>query len=155
MDVKNLKSMIQKIVEQACVLKDKHTNQKNAHVNYACIFSQSEKEYKELIEISGKIGKVVEEMVSGLLFQIKPLNTVAGTLQLLKIRIPDVTRPERGDADFTVSNYPEFKRKYLSQKRFKLLKKREDFEMIELVGPGFNVRVYFSNPPLDEQLGIK
>jgi hypothetical protein len=97
---------------------------------------------------------VVEETSTGPLFHIQPLNTIAGKLRLLKIRKPDTTRLELGDADFTVSNYPEFKKKYLSQKGFSLIV-RKNFEMIELVDPKFSVRAYFSNPPLDKQLGIK
>ncbi len=155
MDVQDLKAMVQEIIEQARLLKDKHTDQKNVPVNYACIFSQSKKEYEELLEVSRKIGKIIEEMTSGVLFQISPLKTESGTLKLLKIRIPDVTRPERGDADFTVSNYPDFKKKYLPKNGFSLIKKREDFEMLELMDPEFHVRVYFSDPPLDVQLGIK
>ncbi len=106
-----------------------------------------------MIEAAEKIGKVIKETSTGLLFQIEPLETISGVLKLLKIRIPDPTRPEEGDADFTVSNFSNFKNKYLSKNGFELIK-REDFVMIELMDPEFNVRAYFSNPPLDKQLGI-
>jgi len=99
-------------------------------------------------------GKIIEETLTGPLFHIQPLETIAGKLQLLKIRKPDVTRPELGDADFTISNYAEFKKKYLSQKGFNLII-RKNFEMIELVDPQFNVRAYFSNPPLSKQFEIE
>lgn len=154
MNPDDLNIRVQNIVERATILKNKHTDDKTAPVNYACIFSQSEEEYQELLEVTRKIGSVIEEMSSGLLFQIKPLQTVSSVLRLLKIRIPDATRPERGDADFTVSDYPEFKKRYLSRDGFKLIKKREDFEMLELMDPEFDVRAYFSNPSLDRQLGI-
>jgi hypothetical protein len=72
---------------------------------------------------------------------------------VLKIRIPDPTRLERGDADFTISNFPEFKKKYLSKPGFKILRK-PNFYMIELTDSNFDVRAYFSNPPLDRQLNI-
>jgi hypothetical protein len=152
MDKEDLKTIVKKIVEQACALKNKHIDDKDMPVNYACIFSQSKEEYDSLIEITKKIGNIIKETPTGLLFKIDPLDTVSGKLQLLKIRIPDVTRPERGDADFTVPNYLDFKKKYLPRKGFKLIKKREDFEMLELMDPEFDVRVYFSNPPLDKQL---
>ena len=155
MKIEELKSFVQEIVKEATKLKNKHTGEKTAPVNYACIFSQNDEQYTDLIETVKKFGKVVEETPKGPLFQIQPLETVSGTLQLLKIRIPDVTRPERGDADFTVSDYENFKEKYLSQKGFKLMKKREDFEMLELMDEKFDVRVYFSDPPMDKQLGIK
>jgi hypothetical protein len=80
--------------------------------------------------------------------------TTAGRLQLLKLRAPDKSRRERGDADFTVSNYQTFKSKYLNSPGFKLIV-RDKFEMIELSDPTFGVLAYFSNPPLDVQLGLK
>jgi len=145
---------VQEIVKKANNLKNKHISEKNASANYACIFCQSDEQYDSLVALAQEIGKVVEETPTGPLFHIQPLNTVAGKLQLLKIRKPDAARPELGDADFTITNYPEFKRKYLSQKGFSLIV-RKNFEMIELVDSQFNVRAYFSNPPLNKQLGIE
>ncbi|VVB76179.1 Uncharacterised protein [uncultured archaeon] len=149
-----LTTLVEDIVRQSCALKNKYTSEKSAPVNYACIFSHTKSEYESLIEIANSVGKIIKETKTGPLFQIKPLDTVAGKLQLLKIRAPDLTRTERGDADFTVSNYTEFKTKYLLKKGFKLIQ-REDFEMIELMDSAFNVRAYFSNPPLDQQLNIQ
>ncbi len=154
MDEKVLKERVREIVRKAAGLRDRHTDAKGAPVNYACIFSQSRAEYEELLEAAHKIGKVVEEMSTGLLFQIRPLDTVAGDLKLLKIRIPDKTKPEKGDADFTVPDYGGFKRECLPRSGFRLIQ-REKFEMIELMEPGCDVRAYFSHPPLDEQLGLK
>jgi hypothetical protein len=154
MDVKDLKQFVQEIVKKASNLKNKHTSEKKAPVNYACVFCQSDEQYKSLVTIIQKIGNIVEETPTGPLFHIQPLDTIAGSLQLLKIRKPDITRPELGDADFTVSYYPEFKKKYLSQKGFSLIV-RKNSEMIELVDPKFNVRVYFSSSPLNKQLGIE
>jgi len=149
-----LMTLVESIVKQSCALKNKYTAEKSAPVNYACIFSHTESEYKSLIEIANSVGKIIKETKTGPLFQIKPLDTVAGKLQLLKIRVPDLTRVEMGDADFTVPDYIEFKRKCLLKERFKLIL-REDFEMIELMDSAFNVRAYFSNPPLDQQLNIQ
>ena len=153
MDTEDLKIKVKKIVEKATALKNKHIDDKNTPVNYACIFSQSKEEYDELLEVTRKIGKVIKETPTGLLFHIEPLQTISGVLKLLKIRIHDPTRPELGDADFTVFNFPEFEKKYLSESDFKLIKK-EDFVMIELMDSDFDVRAYFSNPPLDVQLNV-
>ncbi len=153
MELNQLITLVKKIVAEACKLKDAHTTAKHAPVNYACIFTQNQKEYEALVATANKIGAVVKETPSGLLFHIPPINTVAGDLRLVKIRLPDVTRPERGDADFTILDYHVFKKKYLSKKGFKLIP-RENFEMIELMNATFNVRVYFSYPPLGEQLKI-
>ncbi len=32
---------------------------------------------------------------------------------------------------------------------------RKNFEMVELADPQFDVRVYFSNPPMNKQFGIR
>lgn len=153
MNTEDLKLLVQQIVEQARALKDTHTDQDTAPVNYACIFSQSEDEYRTFLTTAEKFGTVVRETPNGPLFRIAPLDTVAGPLQLLRIRVPDPTRPERGDADFTIADYPAFKKRYLGKPGWKLIPK-EHFEMLELVDPAFSVRAYFSYPPLTEQLGI-
>lgn len=152
MNIEDFKNIVKNIVVQAQALMQKYIKE-SAPVNYACIFCQNDEEYESFFKFTNQIGKVIQETKTGLVFQIQPLITVAGELRLLKIRTPDPTRPERGDADFTLSNYDEFKKTYLGQKGFSLINK-ETFEMIEIVDPNFNVRVYFSNPPLDKQLGL-
>jgi len=153
MEAEELKNLVRRIVKSANDLKNKHTLEKNAPVNYACIFCQSKEQYDDLLKAAEKIGTIIKETPNGPLFHTQPLDTVAGKLKLLKVRAPDKTRPELGDADFTVANYSEFKKKYLKKTGFRLIP-RENFEMIELADPKFNVRAYFSRPPLDEQFGI-
>ena len=123
MDVETLKMKVKKIVEKTAALKDQHIDNKNAAVNYACIFSHSEEEYQGLIEVSRQIGAVIQETPTGPLFQIEPLHTVSGALKLLKIRIPDPTRPEKGDADFTILNFSDFEKKYLGKPGFQRVEK--------------------------------
>ena len=154
MDTAALTQLVEEIVKKANNLKNKHTSEKNAPVNYACIFAQSEEQYNNLIMVAKEIGSIIKETPTGPLFHIQPLKTFSGILKLLKIRKPDPTRPELGDADFTVENYLQFKNKCLSKTGFKLIL-RENFEMIELVDSKFDVRAYFSNPPLDKQLTTK
>ncbi|MDD4332490.1 MAG: hypothetical protein PHT51_00025 [Patescibacteria group bacterium] len=154
MDEEKLKNLIQDIVKKSNDLKNKYTDQKEAPVNYTCIFSQSDEEYADLLEVANRIGRVIKQTPTGPLLRIEQVDTASGQLELLKIRQPDKTRPERGDADFTVMDYDNFKEKYISRENFKLIK-RENFEMIELMDSSFDVRAYFSNPPLDRQLNIK
>ena len=123
-------------------------------VNYACIFCQSEKEENNFLKKAHKLGIIIKETSSGPLFKISPIETIAGELQLLRIRKPDLTRPKRGDANFTVSDYSFFKERYLNKPGFSLILK-ENFEMVELNEKGNNVRVYVSFPLLDEQLELK
>lgn len=92
----NLKSLVANIVKESRELKNKHTDEIDAPVNYACVFSRSDDEFMELKKCAGQIGKVIEKTPSGPLFHIQPLDTVSGKLKLLKIRKPDKTRPECG-----------------------------------------------------------
>ncbi len=153
MTKEELQKMIQLIVSQTKEMKDKHIAGDDSNVNYAAIFSQSDKEYKDLLKAIKEIGEVILDTETGPLFKITPLNTVAGNLKLIKIRKPDESRPEKGDADFTIDDYDKFKKEFLGKEEFKLIR-REDFEMIELMDSKFDVRAYFSNPPLDKQLKV-
>ncbi len=154
MDLAEFVKLIQDIVKESCELKNRFTDQRSASVNYACIFCQNQEEYDEFFGLARQMGKILKETPTGPLFHIKDLETVSGELKLLKIRKPDETRVERGDADFTVNNYSDFKKRHINKPGFKLIR-REGFEMIELVDKDFNTRAYFSNPPLDQQLRIK
>ncbi len=115
-----LKSLIKKIVKEANALKDKYTEQKGIKVGYACIFSQNQTEFEELYESAQKIGNIIKLTITGPVFKIYPLTTVAGKLRVLKIRLPDPTRTERGDADFNVPNYNSFKKINLQKPEIKL-----------------------------------
>ena len=154
MAVAKLKAKIRSIVKQAKLLKDKHTDQRDAPVNYVCIFSHRDDEFGEYVRLAEKLGEVIKQTVTGPLFHIAPLDTVAGKVRLLKVRKPDPTRPQQGDADFTVQNYPKCKEKYLKLPNFSLIV-RPEFEMIELKDPAFDVLAYFSHPTLEELLLVK
>lgn len=153
MTIEELKKLVCDLVVNAKELVHNYTEFDDSPINYACIFCQSDSEYNEFSKAANSIGKVIEETPSGPLYQIEQLETVSGKLQLLKIRKPDTTRTERGDADFTVFDFELFRSMYLHRPEFKLIQK-PTFEMIELMAPGYNVRAYFSNPPLDKQLGL-
>jgi hypothetical protein len=152
MNIEDFKSIVKNIVVQADILKHQLVNDL-APVNYACIFCQNDEEYLLFVEMVKQIGKVILDTKAGPVFQIEPLLTIAGDLRILKIRKPDKDRSERGDADFTLSNYDEFKKEHINQKRFKLIDKG-NFEMIEYKHPNSDVLVYFSNPTLAEVLKI-
>lgn len=153
MNTSEFEKFVLEIVKDATALKDVHTDQRGIRVGYACIFSQSEEEYRELVAVAEKRGKVIEDTKMGPVFLVSPLETVAGPLRIIKVRKPDPTRPERGDADFNATDYQDFKNKYHGQPGFSLIS-RENTEMIELVESGVNVRCYFSNPPAEKQFGL-
>ena len=141
------------IVADAQKLSILHTGETNAPVNYACIFCQSELEYNEKSELALQVGAIAEDTPTGIVFLIPPLDTLAGPLRLLKIRKPDPKRLERGDADFTIAHFTEFKEKFLSKTGFSHIQ-RPNTEMLELSDPGFNVLAYYSFPTLPDLLII-
>jgi len=151
-NLKKFKNLIIDIVNQSCDLKNEYTDQKSAKVNYAAIFCKDNEEYKNFLKYANKLGKIIKDTPRGPIYLIK-LNTDSGILRLLKIRKPDISRRERGDADFTVDDYHQFKDKYIGQYGFSLIE-RDDFEMIELKNLNSNVRVYFSHPTQEELLKI-
>lgn len=145
-DIKRI--IVQEILMRAIALKNKYTKERNASAAWVCIFSQSDNEFKELITEAKKLGDIFEEISNGTKFLLnKPL---AGTIRILKIRRPDPEKKERGDADFTVSDYEMFRKEHKDQENFKIIPK-DNFEMIELMEPSATVRVYFSNPPIEKQ----
>ncbi len=155
MNVDEVYNLIKEIVNKSNELKNRYTDEVNAKVNYACIFCKNDDEFNRYIRVlKADKNSVIKDTYSGPLFKLNGLETVAGKLKLLKVRRYDDKHLDLGDADFTVTNYYEFKNKYLNKNNFKLLI-RDECEMIELMEEGNDVRAYFSNPPLDEALGIK
>ena len=155
MNINDIYELAKDIVKKANDLKNKYTNEVNAKVSYVAIFCKNDEEFNNYIKIlKNDNNEVVDDTYSGPVFKINSLETVSGTLKLLKIRRYDDKHLDLGDADFNVSNYEEFKNKYVNKPNFNLIS-REDYEMIELMEDGYEVRAYFSNPPLDEELGIK
>jgi hypothetical protein len=149
----DLKKLVQVIVAEASVISERYTNESDTPVNYACIFSQSESEYENLLSLARQLGAVVQETAMGPVFHIASISTEAGDVRLLKIRRPDANRPQRGDVDFTLPDYQKFKEAHLGQPGFSLIE-RKDMEMIELIDPASDVLVYYSHPPLAEVLKL-
>lgn len=150
---KKFEEIIDYIVNQSIFLKNKYTNETNIPVEFVCIFCQSNDEYEELTKVIERLGKTVQDTLSGSVYLLsKPLETKAGFLSLIKIRKPDQKRKERGDTDFN-TDYPKFKERYFGNQRFELIK-RDNFEMLRLADPQFKVMVCFSSVPQSKLLGI-
>jgi hypothetical protein len=148
-----LETLAQKIVREANALKNRHTSEKGAKVNYTVIFPQSTPDYLQLIKEAATTGALLSENPSGFLFHVPSIKTVAGPLKIVKVRLPERGRTELGDADFTVKNYSAFKKKVHKKPGFRVMR-IDDYELIELVDPRFKVRAYFTNKPMDKELGI-
>lgn len=130
-----------------------NTGEKEIVIDYVAIFSKDKNEFKNLERIAVNMGKEVdkETSITGRTFlSNKPLNTVAGTLSLVKIRKPDTTRPQRGAPDFKIQNYQQFKNKYLQSGGNFTLMTRKDYEMVEIKGE--DVLVYIPNKTLSDKM---
>ncbi len=154
MTFNELKDLSLVIVAEAYKLHLAHTSEREVSVNYVCIFTQSLTEYNDMVTAIQNVGYVADNTATGPVFYIDSVLTDVGAFRLLKIRRCDAKRPERGDADFTVINYNNFKKTYLDKSGFSLIK-RPQMEMIELIDPAFNVLAYYSHPTLMEVLKLK
>ena len=149
----NLIKIVQYIVSRSTELKNKYTNENDAPVEFGCIFCQNEEEYGRFIDLIQSVARIVEDTKSGFTYLLdKPIDTISGSLRLVKVRKPDYLRCERGDADFN-TNYKEFKKKYQNDSKFELVE-RKTFEYLRLSDPGFDVMACFSNIPKSKDLRI-
>jgi len=154
MKKENLTDLIKNIVSEAIKLKDKYTDEKRSPVNYVAVFSHSKKEYKNFSATAETLSKAVQKTSTGTIYILrKPVETNAGKLQIVKVRKPDTSRPEMGDADFTV-NYDAFKKKYAKKKGFQVVVSSLGVEMIELSEKCASIRCYFSQTPVIEKIGV-
>ncbi len=131
------------------------TNEKNPEIDYLAIFSKSEDEYNKLEKIAQSLGEEMdkENHKTGRTFLLRePMETPAGILTSIKVRLPDATRPQRGAPDFKVQNYQQFKDRYLQSSGSFTLMVRRDYEMIEI--KGVDVLVYVPSKTLSERIAL-
>ena len=89
--MKNLIKTVTYIVNRSTELKNKFTDELLAPVEFVCIFCQNEKEYKQFTSSVEILGKIVETTQSGFTYLLdKPINTISGSLRLVKIRNKNV-----------------------------------------------------------------
>lgn len=151
--MEELTKIIEYIVLRSTDLKNCYTDEKNAPVEFGCVFCQNEDEYEKITNKIKIYGKAVEDTISGFTYLLDaPIKTVSGPLRLVKIRKPDPKRNERGDADFN-TDYQTFKKKYANDPKFELIK-RDTFEYLRLSDLNFDVMACFSNIPKSKDLGI-
>lgn len=152
--MEKLISTITYIVNRSEDLKNKFTDATSAPVEFACIFCQNEEEYKQFTSSIEMVGKIAETTQTGFTYLLnEPIDTTAGPLRLVKIRIPDTKFSQIGDVDFN-TDYDKFKDKYQNHPKFTLVK-RDTFEMLRLSDSSSDVMACFSNTPKSEYLGIK
>lgn len=145
----DLAKLAKDIVNRSGELTQYRVGQVELSISYCAVFCQNQHEYDVFQNLASSVGILANDTATGPVFAVPTIYTDFGNLNILKIRKPDETRPERGDGDFKVDNYSNFKEIWLNEKGFSLIE-RKDFEMIELMDDDFSdVRAYFSNPPVE------
>lgn len=124
-------------------------------LNYLSIFSQSEEEFNELINLAKELGDQIGYS-NGPVFQLKEtIKTEAGDVEVFRIRKPDQSRPQLGCGDFEVTDWNKFKNEILNQEKpnIKLII-REKYQMIEIQDKEFDVRLYVPSHKVTDYLNI-
>lgn len=153
-DWSELVALAKTIVSDADAMTRKHTNEVSLRVSYCCVFSRDQADQKKWDSAASATGVLAKETPTGSVYVVPEIPTDAGPLRVLKIRRPDPTRTERGDADFRIDSFDRFKESNLGRPGFSLIE-RPDFEMIELVDSAVDARAYFSHPPVEQHDGIR
>jgi len=150
----NINEIIQYIVDQGVQSYEKNTDEHDLAIDFVDIFAKDETDFEKLTKIAESISTVIDKTKTGDIRKLNnPVETKAGKLRLMKIRVPDKSKPYRGAPDFKIKSYENFKNKYLNQDKFSLIV-RPDYEMIELKDDDFDVLVYFLNNPLSDCLNL-
>lgn len=102
------------------------------NIAYLTIFAHVPEEYEQMLEAAQGLGER-SEANNGEKFKLtEPLQTNYGQVHLLRIRKPDVYRPQLGCADFTVEDYAAFKTEELPKHPEHMRRiERPEYEMIE------------------------
>jgi len=123
----------------------------NAQPDVAAIFCLDQFELGRLTTQIELIGKEVEETETGITYLLDtPYAVENDSVRLIKLRHPDPTRIWRGDVDYKLAEYNKYQ--LLSIADSKLIE-RPGYSMVEITDPLSDVLLYFSNPPLSQDLG--
>lgn len=153
MTQQEMEEIIQYIVRQGVETVQANLGEQVVAIDYLAIFSKDEREYTAIEHLLEPLGSEVdkENTKTGRTFLLNdPIQTPAGNLPVVKIRKPDLTRPQRGAPDFRVSNYLELKEKFLSSSGNFTLMMRKNYEMIEV--KGVDVLTYIPSKSFAERM---
>jgi len=153
MDKSELIEKIKDIQKGITNVKNKYVSEENLVLDYITVFAQSKSEFEDLVKSAKEIGEEIDGH-NGPIFKLKKyIEFDNGVLKLFRIRKPDNERPQKGCGDFKVTDYGDFKNKYLNENNF-LLFKGGGFEFLGIHDSAEDYLVYFPDIVLTEELGI-
>ncbi len=116
---------------------------KSLPIQSLTVFSHYPGEYEKLVQMLFEMGVLINENNGPRVVLHKPIKTNDHIITHLRIRIPDIERPQVGCNDFEVENYEIFKSQYLSNHPDNLrCIVRPEYEMIEFSDPKYDVLAY-------------
>lgn len=111
-------------------------------IKYLTIFAHAESEYELLIGILSDMGKSYGYNNGPRVELNEPIEVGENRITHLRIRKPDLERPQVGCNDFE-TDYESFKKDFLFKHPDNLrLIKRPEYEMVEFYDPSFDVLAY-------------
>jgi len=105
------------------------------------IFSHSEPEFESLGKILAELGEPYNYNNGPRIKLHKPIEIDGNKILYLRIRKPDIERPQVGCDDFE-TDFKSFKEKYLSKHANLELIRRPEYDMIEMKDKEFEVLAY-------------
>ncbi len=116
---------------------------KSLPVKSLTVFSHYPDEYEKLTTILFELGTLINENNGPRVVLHKSIAIADNQIDHLRVRIPDIERPQVGCNDFEVENYEAFKTEYLPQYPENLrCIVRPEYEMIEFFHPNYDVLAY-------------
>jgi hypothetical protein len=152
-DSSTLDEVVERIVVTTDAMLQAHLPHIDARISYCAVFCKSDAERDSFLKQLPRGAVLADTTATGPVYIVPAIATVRGSLRVLKIRNPDSTRTERGDADYAVSRYSDLKAAVLGRAGFQLIQ-RADYQMIELLDEKYDARVYFSDPPVEQHARI-
>lgn len=149
--IRNQKELIEAVAYTALQTSKmaKKVTGKTFPIKSLTIFSHSQEEFESLVKITESLGKPYNYNNGPRVELDEPIEIEGNIITHLRIRKPDLERPQVGCNDFE-TDYNAFKNDYLLKHKENLsLIKRPEYEMIELHDPDFDVLAYVVSVSLD------
>ena len=135
---------------QAVVYVAEHSSQmceriigKTLPIHTLTVFAHTDMEFEQLKSVLAIMGTPYNENNGPRATLHEPITVGSDIVTHLRIRHPDLERPQVGCNDFDIENYEIFKSEYLTKHPENLiLIKRPEYEMIEFCHPDFDVLAY-------------
>lgn len=135
---------------QAVVYVAEHSSQmceriigKTLPIHTLTVFTHTDIEFEQLKSVLATMGTPYNENNGPRVTLHESITVGNNTITHLRIRHPDLERPQVGCNDFDVENYETFKSEYLAKHpEYLVLIKRPEYEMIEIRHPDFDVLAY-------------